>query len=197
MNALILFSIFAFSPTIFAVGPSCETQSLKNSIHIQSDARSFHKQYDLNYVAQQKAIAEFRSQSKLDKSKANEEYFESLAGQKSLMNSQQIKKSFGYDAISAFLFDDKDMNDDVEFYDQIVKEGKKTYYVDGQRIIATLEPDGTNSVLTRFDKNCEIKEIVQFNSVRADSDTQVDFKINEVACRLSQKGKKNLSEDNV
>src|SRR5262249_51780761 len=145
----------------------------------KKDAKVFAQNWDALYEAQEKAIKSFSKEKNLSGDAGRNAYFQTPAGQQTLAGLNTLEKVFGYDAVSAYLFDNKEMNPDLEFYSSSVEKPPRTYYIRGDRVMAVLEKRAEDDFFfKRLDQKCDLKEIVRFQTLSGQSDAAVSYQIN-------------------
>ncbi len=116
---IILSVIYTFENAI-AAEFKCDLKGSLNAISKKSvitrDAKNFKKRYDRQYAIQESALKEFSKSLKPASSDGLTAFFKTEKGDESFKALVNIKKTFGYDGVAAYLFDSETFNTSPEFY---------------------------------------------------------------------------------
>jgi hypothetical protein len=127
-------------------------------------------------------------------------YLETEAGKKTAFKLKDIKEGFNYDAASEYLLGeplgDHPANPERVDYTHIYKKGKRLFYLDGDRLVATrLMVNNSEYLLKIFNSDCSLREIVSLPTLELGTD-KYEYKINGEYCsQLSGKAPTRIDAD--
>lgn len=89
------------------------------------------------------------------------------------------------DAVTDYLFEEKNLNSTPEKYTTVYQRATKTFYLNRGRLIAVLDQISPKELLlTRLNKSCQPFEMVSFTSLDPQKSSAVRYKITPKFCRM-------------
>lgn len=200
-NIIVLLS---FLWTVLPVGAveniQCDHQQVlknvaKNSFQVK-DSEKYKLGWNTIYSEQEANIKKYTQDNKLTNDQGREKYFQTPIGKTTFDILSKGKEKFGYNAVAAYLFDDDSFNKDLEHYTNVITIDNKTYYLRKNSLIAVLEKrSDENFLLKRYNSNCQVKEVVRFETIDAKSDSPLSYKINSKFCANYNPSQKTLNSE--
>lgn len=113
-------------------------------------------------------------------------YLDTDEGKKTAAELRGIKERFNYDAASEYLLGeslgDHPNNPERVDYTHIFRRGKKLFYMDGNRLVATrLKVNDSEFLLKIFNQDCSLREVVSLPTLDLGSE-KYEYKINASYC---------------
>ncbi len=113
-------------------------------------------------------------------------YLNTEAGKKTAFKLKDIKEGFNFDAASEYLLGeslgDHPANPERVDYTHIYKKGKKLFYLDGDRVVATrLMVSESEYLLKVFNSDCSLREVVSLPTLELGSE-KYEYKVNGAYC---------------
>lgn len=165
----------------------CDTEKALTGLKLSDTktavSRKYQKSYDDLFKDFKNSIKAMTEQAKLPENRAWEIYAGSRTGKRTIEELKNKQSTFGYDAISAYLFDSS-ANKPPIHYTNIYSKDSKVYYIDGNRVVAVLKKtDSDEGQIQVLDKDCSIKNIGDFSTFAPKSlESFLNFKVNKGFC---------------